>query len=275
MSTTTEIARSGARAWAAVATATPKAVGQDRSAVLFGPPGGTAGTGLVICDGVGQFDGSGDVASRCVAHVEEYVREQGFGTGMLTCARAVAERMGHGEPAGATTLIAVAIDEEGFAFWTLVGNGSLFELEAFDIRGSCAEFGLAELALPHISYGEGRPALRSTLPADPRMLEVSGGMLLPRAGRTRAFLACSDGIATNEDWQQGQARDGSTLLRIPEPLVVVLDHLSRGWVAVCESAAPDEQLQALLDAALAELLRADALEDDATAGLLFVRDESR
>jgi hypothetical protein len=256
----TELAAPGATALAGVATVTPKTDGQDRSAAL--PV--ERGAGVAICDGVGSLEGSGAVAELCLAHVVEHVAELGPAA-VLTCATAAAAALGDADRDGATTLVAAAVDSAGAAYWTLVGNGSVFELEAVDVRGGRARLAIAELALPQVSYDGGRPALRSTLPAPLVDLEVAGGTLLPRAGRSRALLVCSDGIATGEDWREGMSAAGTWVREVPPTLTVVFERLAASWEEM-GAAGP----QATLDDTLAELLDSGALVDDASAGLVLM-----
>jgi hypothetical protein len=254
---------------AAVAVVTPKDEGQDRAAVLTSGADGTD-LGIAICDGVGAYEDSGVVAARCLDAVTSHVAEHGAPS-VLTCATAAAGTIHDDATEGATTLIALAVDRDGHAYWTLVGNGSVFELEAADVRGGAARLAFAELAIPHVSFEGGRPGLRSTLRAKAEVMpEVSAGMLLPRTRRMRALLACSDGIATQEDWREGTSRAGATLREIPPPLVVLLARLGEEWTDLEEAEDPQGYLGALIEDTLDELLTDGALADDASVGVVLL-----
>ena len=255
---------------AAVATATPKAPerNQDR-ALAVTVTSERAGAVAVVCDGVGAFEASGDVAALCVEHVGAHVGELGVADGVLSCAESAAAALTD-ISGGATTLLVVGAETYGRAYFTLVGNGAIFAIEPVDVRGGRANLRVAELALPHVTYAQGRPALRSFLPAPMRPVEESSGVLLPRPGRARVLLACSDGVSTDEDCPVGTTPSGQTWKHLRRPLWAVVDALAGAWVHLL--AAPDrsQALGGVLQGCLDELVAAGAFDDDATVGAVLI-----
>lgn len=255
---------------AATALASPKdpARNQDR-ACAFRVEHEPWGAGVVVCDGVGAYAGSGDVAERVALLARAYVIEHGIRSGIPSCAQHAADALGNVAD-GATTLIAVGADDEGYVSFTYVGNGSLLDI-TIDTDGRRPQLRVAEMTSPHVSFADGRPALSSYLPAAPRRpVEAASGVLHPAPRRTRLLLACSDGVATGEDRTTGVAADGSTWIAVPRPLAALLADLAAAWEDVSAEADRVGALASVVQTSLDDLAAADLLDDDATVGVVLV-----
>ena len=100
----------------------------------------------------------------------------------------------------------------------------------------------------------GRPALRSFLPSSNGLVGTKGCRQAADE-RPRMYLACSDGITSEEE--RGRARDaeGVTWREVPHALVVVLGALTAAWPDLLAQARPaaEELLERTLLQALDEL----------------------
>jgi hypothetical protein len=258
---------------AAVATASPKGVdgNQDRAlAVRVGASGG----GVVICDGVGSYAGSGAVAEAAAGVAGRHLQDMGIHFGTRGCAARVSEVLRE-RADGATTLIVVAADEHGDVAFCFVGNGSLLEVQMLDGLSGPDALRCIDLVLPHVSCTGGKPALRSFFPARyGAAVETSVGSYRVHTDTPRLYLACSDGIATEEERAVGRAPSGSVWKEIPGPLSALLDDLAPCWPDLLLSATAEKDLQAVLQSSLLGLLAAGELDDDATVGALLLRPAS-
>lgn len=232
---------------------------------------GLARAGAVICDGVGSAEGSAEIAAQVRDLVVGQLRSSSVEAGIweLDGTLARAALAGGGQ---ATTLIAITTDETGLVGHALVGNGSLLELEASRPRPELVRLRWTDLVLPQMDWSEGRPALRSFVAAG-GAVEVAKGLRETPPGRTRVYLACSDGIASDEERAQGAASDERVWKEVPRPLVRVLDRLGGDWDRL--AGAPADELGDLLEAALVEtldqLLAEELLDDDSSLAAVLVR----
>ena len=245
---------------------------QDRVAV-YRAADGLGGAGVVVCDGVGSYAGSGAVAAEVAATASEHLAKQAVGPGFWSLSEVVTA--GPLEAAGgATTLIAVGADQTGLAGHAFVGNGSLIELVPYKPRAGVLRLRWADLALPQISWDDGRPALRSFLPAPPDDFEtVLGFRAAAGRPRPRMYLACTDGIATDEERPGAQSPNGTYWKEVPRALVRVIEDLERQWPALLakEEELATEALGALLERSLATLLDDGVLDDDASVACVLLR----
>lgn len=253
-----------------MATASPKGEegNQDR-ALTFRV--GSAGAGVVVCDGVGSYPASGAVADLAASEAARYVGEAGLELGTQRCAARVSAAL-NGRDDGATTLIVVGAEESGDVRFCFVGNGSLLEIQKLD--GMSGPDGLrhTDLVLPHVSFAGGRDALRSFLPAtNGNPVETSLGSYRVHPGIARLYLACSDGVATDESRAIGRAPDRSVWKEIPRPLSAILDDLAPQWAQLLVSTTAELELGTLLRGTLLSLLVENELDDDATVGALLLR----
>jgi hypothetical protein len=278
--------------WAGGAIATPKDPdqNQDRAAIVhLGPErvGEGVDCGVVVCDGVGALSGSGLVAEQAATTAADYIAAHGVRTAIvggddplgaggdvLHCAQHVADVIGPVDD-GATTLIAVAADELGYVAYSFVGNGTLLDVEPLDRGAYGFRLSAAELVTPHVTWKEGRPALRSVIP--PRAgsaVAAARGVLFPQPDRTRLLLAVTDGIASDEERSEGISA-GARWRKVPAPLAAVMAALEAQWPDVVDDADPGGRLETLLEDVLVRLAE-DVLVDDATVGAVLVvpRDEA-
>lgn len=254
----------------AVATASPKGAegNQDRALTVMV---GAGGAGVVVCDGVGSYADSGAVAEVAAGEAGRHLQAMGIDFGTRGCAGRVSTALGERFD-GATTLIVVAADESGDVAFCFVGNGSLLEVQMLDGDAGPDALRFIDLVLPHVSCAGGRPALRSFLPAaDGAAVETSLGSYRVGPGTARLYLACSDGIASDEERAVGRAPSGSVWKEIPRPLSALLEDLGPRWADLLVSATAEEDLGGVLQATLLRLLAAGELDDDATVGALFLR----
>ncbi|MBJ7469806.1 MAG: hypothetical protein JHD16_00820 [Solirubrobacteraceae bacterium] len=255
----------------AVATASPRgASSQDRA----GAPVVAGGAAAVLCDGVGSLKDSSLVAELALAAACDHITAEGVGAGIVSCPGVAAEALaGHGElPDGATTLVAIGADEDGHVCFTLVGNGSIFAIEPLSVRDGRAQLLFGELALPHMEMVGAQAALRSVLPAQHLPVEATAGGLLPRPGRTRLLLACTDGITSAEERDQiGKVEStGQVWAQMHPPFVEVLEVLSTAWGDLTRDPGSSEALERALESALESCVGQGLLDDDASVGAVLV-----
>lgn len=257
---------------AAVATTTPKdpADNQDRARTVLAPDG----TAAVLCDGVGSYAASGDVAERCLSLACGHIAIEGVGAGVVSCADAAAHLMADDArlPEGATTLLTVGASMDGHAYFSLVGNGAIFAIEPLSVRDGRAELLTSELVLPHCEIEGSQAALRSFLPAPRMPIETTTGILLPRHGRPRILLACSDGITTAEECEVGRVPStGAVWARRRPPFVEIIATLEQIWGELTAASDATEVLSTSLADCLDSIRDRGLLEDDATVAAVFVR----
>lgn len=282
------------RLLAAVASTTPKQFdrSQDRAST-FSVRNSAAQRGVVVADGVGEFEDSGIVASRAVEYA---VAELSHGPtitargyllrsstqsvvrapstdGILGLADHVNQRLQEDLPLeGATTLVAlVASALNRWVLFSLAGNGAVLEFGYVPIPGGSPRVLWAEHALPGVGFDRGRETLRSFLPypGEESLLVAEGRLRMPR-GETRLLVACSDGVTSLEARRVGVNADGSTWLEIPAPLAILTRTLAAWWPQLTARDATDVDLENFLRCCLDEALAARALDDDATLGALLL-----
>jgi hypothetical protein len=230
-----------------------------------------AEAGVVVCDGVGAYAQSGAVAQRVAESVSRYVESVGLAEGLVGCVEEAHPTLA-GLEEGATTLIAVGADDDGQVSHCLVGNGSLIEVMGLDLGEDRVRLAWTDLVLPHVSFANGRPALSSFLaPGDELPRELSIGTRQTPRGSSRVYLACTDGIATDEERVFGSAPDGSTWKQVPAPLARLIAGLGARWAAMEASAEPRAILAEAIGQPLEQMLAAGLLDDDATVGAVLVR----
>ena len=270
--------------WASVAGAGPSAPhrNQDRAAAI-GPADAMDAVGVVVCDGVGEFAGSGDIAQLACDTAVSHIARHGACVAILGaddpedepvphCARHVADTIGPTDD-GATTLLAVAADARGRVAFTFVGNGMLLDVEPVPRGAGRIRVSAAQLVTPHISWAEGRPALRSVIP--PRVagapVIAARGLLYPQPDRPRIMLALTDGIASDEERVEGTS-DGTRWLQVPGPLAAIFAGIERAWPELSAADDPGAALGCTLQDAL-DGLPPGTLLDDATIGALLLLPE--
>jgi hypothetical protein len=245
---------------------------QDRVAVFHAstdPPG----VGVVVCDGVGGLPASAPVAERMVALAARHLTAHGVSAGMWELDRVLADGAVP-SPNGATTLIALGADESGLVGHAFVGNGSLIEIDPVEPRPGATVLHWTDLVLPQVSWEEGRAVLRSFLPPDVAgQLEVAKGLRQAGDERPRLYLACSDGITTEEDRARARTPDGLSWREVPPALARLLDALTAAWpeLLVGDRAAATALLERTLEQTLAGLESDPGLDDDASVGVVLLR----
>ena len=100
--------------------------------------------------------------------------------------------------------------------------------------------------------------------------EVAFGTRRVVNSRERLYLACTDGVGTDEERRFGTAPDGTTWKEVPRPLATLLGDLATGWSALQVASSAAHALGATLQATLDRLLADGALEDDATVGAVLL-----
>jgi hypothetical protein len=258
--------------FAALADASPKEQErvQDRAAIVR-PGDRSTGAAVIVCDGVGAYEGSGAVAQAVTEFACEYVRGSGISEGLRRLPGAAAEAITD-DGSGATTLLGIGAQPCGRVSYCLVGNGMLIEVAGAPISAGRVRLRWNLLALSHVGLLGGRPALSSYLPRPAeRELEAVLGWREDASKQPRLYLACSDGVGSDEERLSGPSPDGRSWEEIPRPLVALLDELGQAWNALMHAPCPEPELAALLDSTLQALLAAGALEDDATVGAVLLR----
>jgi hypothetical protein len=244
-------------------------------------PGSDRGASVIVCDGAGALSGSGPIAREVTELAANALRERPLEDGIwalpgvfgqaASAAHAEVKAEAPEDP-GATTLLTLSADAAGRVGHFMIGNGTLVEAEP-RLPGSVgAGMSWVGLALPQVSLADGHPTLRSFLPcADPASLEYAAGIRETRCPGARIFLACSDGIASDEECPTGFAPNGTQWKEVPRPLARLLDRLAADWLTLCSTVTPEKTLGDLIRAVLDDLLSAEVLTDDATLGALFLR----
>lgn len=262
--------------FAACHVATPKSPerNQDRAELAEWTSQGSlgpTGAAVVVCDGVGSLRCSGKVADAAASAGAAHVREHGLRAGLLgdgatSVTKAAADAV-KGLEDGATTVIAVGAESDGFAAYAFAGNGTLLDIEGVDLGEHGVRLSVAELVQPHVSWAKGRPALRSVLPVPGRAEPVAArGLLYPQPDRTRLLLAVTDGVASDEERPIGCDTEGVEWRQSPVPLTRLLAALRDAWRVLAERDALQQALAVGLEALVAE----GRLADDATAGAILV-----
>jgi hypothetical protein len=253
----------------AAATASPRGVdSQDR--VLA--ESARTSAAVVVCDGVGSHAGSGAVAELACRLAAGELRDRGVTAvaglpAVLT--GAIAD-----EGLGATTMLALAADDAGEVGFCLLGNGMIVEAAGLPIDETRVRVAWTELALPQVELRGGRPLLASFLPwPGPGAAPAAVGTRRLAAGQTRLFLACSDGIGSEEERSVGIGPDGRLWRPVDPAFAALLDLLGDAWPSLCNDTDVQSELEKILATALASLLAAGQLEDDATVAALLVRSQ--
>jgi hypothetical protein len=243
---------------------------QDRAAT-FVAPAGSPSAGVVVCDGVGALEGSGRVAEEVARLAAAHLAERGVAGGLWHLDETLAEAPPAGEE-GATTLVAVGAEASGLVGHMLIGNGALIEVEPADGWPGAARLRWTDLVLPQIRWEGGRPALRSILPTPDGVPEAAKGCRQVPAGRPRMYLACSDGISSDEARSEGDAPDGTRWKQVPAQLARLVADVATAWPELVGPEVPTgEALSGRLAESLDRMLEDGLLEDDATVGALLMR----
>jgi hypothetical protein len=262
----------------AIASISPLGVerNQDRVAIVYPPEeskdAAEDGAAVVICDGVGSYSESGTVATEVASLITNNIHRAGINKGIWTLDETLTD-VQLATANGATTAIAIGVEQSGLVSHAFIGNGSLLEIEPRKSSGGDIHLRWIDLALPHLSWEEGRPALRSFVPAPSAVFEVMKGCRLATCERSRMYLACSDGIATDEDRRQARTPRGEFWKSVPGALVATLQALEDQWPTLL-LASPDDGrslLRAALDVTLNTLLESGQLDDDASVACVLMR----
>lgn len=262
---------SGFRVVPATATVTPRQdlESQDR-ALAFGA-GSFGGAGVVVCDGVGSLAGSGATAESAAAAVRAFMAARNDLVGAIDDSIAAAAEAVRDDESGATTMLVLAADAAGSVGYGMVGNGAIIEVLAVEPVPGHWRLHHTDLAFPHIGYERGRPALQSFLPTrDPGGGAESGARRL-RPDRHRLFLACTDGLVTEDaPLVLRDERHGGLWRQVPTGLASILADVSDGWAELIAGPSPELDLPAMLQSSLTTLADAGELDDDATLACLLL-----
>lgn len=242
---------------------------EDRVLVI-GNGDGYPGAAVVLCDGVGSTADAAAAAERFSRLAAESLMAGGDRrdvwalTTPLTAALPV-------DDDGETTLIALAAQETGEVSYILIGNGGVIELAPSPLPGGGVRLLWSDVVLPHVDWSEGRPALDATLPAGAGLRVARGAQFV--AGEARAYAVFSDGIATLEEREEGEAPDGSVWREVPVGLAQLVSRLTAIWPDLLT--APREVAEAALaegmETLLSELSVEPGLEDDSSVGIVVLR----
>lgn len=240
---------------------------------------GPAAIGVVVCDGVGTLSGSGEAATAVADRVASLVGGA-QPSSILTSAEEVNRQLSpfgdSGE--GSTTMIALAAGFDGTVAYSYLGNGSLLEVRPYRINpAGPPELRTAELTLPDVTYAEGRPALTSVLPVEGGEPKCSTGLVVARSAPVTAFLAVTDGIASDDERLIASDREGRVWRGVPEPLRLILGELADCWDELVAphsdhdgAGSSDRRLSELLERSLTAMREAGKLRDDASAGVVLI-----
>jgi hypothetical protein len=242
---------------------------EDRVRTFAAPDGST---GVVVCDGVGSIPGSGGMAEEVSGRAAALLGNRGVKRGVWELDELLGRTLPVGRR-GATTLVVLGAHGGGLVGHLLVGNGSVIEVVPVESEGEKRQLLWTSIVLPQIGEAGGRLALRSVLPPPNGQIEAEKGLRVVPPGTPRLYLACSDGLLSEEDRAEGAAPDGTAWRQVPAGIARVLEHLAGTWPAL---QAASQAEAALL---LGELLR-QALDDpdllhrigdDTSVGALMMR----
>jgi hypothetical protein len=261
----------GFRVVPATATMTPRQdlESQDR-ALAFGS-GSLGSAGVVVCDGVGALAGSGSTAELAAGAVRSFMATQEDLVGAVDSSIAAAAEAVRDDEDGATTMLVLAADAVGNVSYGMVGNGAIVEILPVEPVAGSWRLHHTDLGFPHIGYELGRPALQSFLPTgDPGGSAESGARRL-RPDRHRLFLACSDGLVTEDaPLVLRDDRHGGLWRQVPKRLAAVLGDLADDWAELIAAPSPELELPLLLQSSLTALADRGELDDDATLACLLL-----
>jgi hypothetical protein len=217
------------------------------------------------------YAGSGEVAELVASAVRNHMRRQtNVDEGVGSCGDAAADLL-TGCADGASTLIVVAADPSGFISFGIAGNGALSEVELVEPIPGRHELRVNELTFSQMSYERGRPALRSFLPSPPNGLEFERGTRRLASAQARLFIACTDGLVTEDSPRVLPDATGGLWREVAQPFAALLEPLRERWSDILETSTPERDLATLLQTALETLARDSKLDDDATVGAVLVR----
>lgn len=246
---------------------------QDRL-VPFEARGEQPGAGVIVCDGVGSRPESAAVAEGFARAAAGRLSEEGIMPGLweldwsLTQAEAPARD-------GATTLLAVGADESGLVAHLLLGNGSIVEVVPTRLPSGGVRLLWTSIALPQIDWSRGRASLQSVLPARHGETLAARGYRRVMPGRAQLYLACTDGVLTEEERMLGRAEDGTHWQPVPPLFASLLERLRASWDELLGEEVENgigPGLQRLLERVLEGAGSSeDGLSDDASIGAVLVR----
>lgn len=227
---------------------------------------------VAVADGVGGVPGSGEMAARACELVATHLAEGSVVKGILGLEGKIGEEL-FGEETGATTLVAVGAEADGSVSHLLVGNGAVIELAPLELTPHRTRLLWTSIALPQMKAEEGRLALRSFLPSPPGAPAAEKGCRHVPPGNARLYLACSDGLLSEEDRAEGRAEDETAWRQVPRAVSSLVAELERGWGELLGSDAAEagELLRSLLATALEEPTVFAELDDDTSVGALLLR----
>ena len=252
-------------------TVSPKgSEGEDRVRTFGRGPGPT---GIVVCDGVGSIPGSATIAEEVAERGVALLSGREVGQAIWHLDRRVSSTL----PAagdGATTMVVVCGEPSGVVGHLLLGNGAVLEIAPMEAGPEKVRLLWTSLALPQMAYREGRPALRSFLPPENGAAEAEKGIRNVPFGIPRLYLACSDGLLTEEERLEGPAPDGTVWQQVPAAAARLLGLVTSEWGTLLRAEAGDAAgtLTTLIAAAVNGPDDAPAtLDDDTTVGALLMR----
>jgi hypothetical protein len=258
----------------AASSASPKEEGGEDRVRTFGR--GPGPSGVVVCDGVGSVAGSAAMAEEVSELSMALLGGHELGPAIWRLDEAL-ERNLRADREGATTMVVVCADEDGFVGHLMVGNGAVLEVVPMETQPGAVRLLWTSIVLPQMGNRDGRPALRSFLPPDRGQVEAEKGVRKAPPGAARLYLACSDGFLSEEERLEGPAPDGTVWRQVPSGAAHLLELLTSGWMELLEvePEGASEALSRAIEIAVEGPAGAAALDDDTTVGALLLRPLTR
>lgn len=231
---------------------------------------GSGASGVVVCDGVGSIEGSGERAEE-VSDLAVALMSGKRVSAVMALDFELARNVSSGG-GGATTVALVCADGAGAVGHFLLGNGAILELIPLEQEPGKVRLLWASIALPQMAGAEGRPALRSFLPSDGRRVEAEKGMRWATPATPRLYLVCSDGFLSEEDRLEGPAPDGTVWRQVPRLAANLLQRLTSSWTDLVAGETGEEETSAALSALIEQSINeGEGPDDDTTVGALLLR----
>ena len=244
-----------------IVLATPKRASQDWG-VQFESADGTSG--FVLCDGIGSWAASGEVARDAAACARAVMIADGLDGIEAAFAAASDAVRASSEPAGTTMIVAAARD--GALAVGHIGNGALL------VAVNAADEGpprllWTNLLLPQVTVVHGRESTSALTYEDETHRQPS---VLTVRGLRRPFLVigCTDGVYSREQVEVGRVGDGSLWEARPAALSAALDVVEARFPTRAEPSV--DAIRDDLREALADVCRDGGLDDDVAVGVLQV-----
>lgn len=232
--------------------------------------------GVIVADGVGSWERSGEAANVAVDAARDVLASRGPGA-LRPAFRAAQEAVGSlgdsdADFVGGTTLLIATVSKPGTVAIGHVGNGAVLHASLVPgshvagVPGRSVQW--TNLVLPDVVVEHGRCVLSNVLTTRPTR-SVEPQLQRHSSCQGSAFVVATDGVWSLDEASTAATDDGRHWLPVPFPLwrtVVAAEWALRARAAGASGLeVPTDPLPALLDGLAADRL----LHDDTTVGLVI------